>query len=416
MSVVAGNLPLVETFLPASQQEMVEVISRATADSTPIYPIGAGTGLSIGLPSRKQGWGLATTNLTQVIDFPARDMTITVESGITMQALDTELAAQGQRLPIDVPQRATATLGGVVATATSGPRRFGQGTIRDYVIGITAVDGRGVSFKAGGRVVKNVAGYDFCKLLTGSRGSLAVITQLTLKLRPVAEATAFVVCDIGEFEAAEPLMAALGTSRTAPVAIELLAGPEWEHDAALGSITSSIRARLVVGFEGTPPEVDWQKAQLLREWRDLGARETRVVEGSAGDALWSRLAEFPTGDEPALVVKASIQSSAVARFLQTAATLDGKCSLQAHAGNGIVYVKFQEFSAADALNVLVRGLQPAAVKAGGHATVYSCASGIELTHQAVWGPRTSDTALMAAVKKQLDPHGLFNPGLAIFSC
>ncbi len=139
-------------------------------------------------------------------------MTITVESGITMRALTEELARQGQRLPVDVPQAGQATLGGVVASATSGPRRFGHGAIRDFVIGLSAVDGRGVPFKAGGRVVKNVAGYDLCKLLTGSRGALAVITQVTLKLRPVAEATAFVVCDVAEFAQAEPLFAQLGTS------------------------------------------------------------------------------------------------------------------------------------------------------------------------------------------------------------
>ena len=125
-----------------------------------------------------------------------------------------------------------------MATATSGPRRLGHGAIRDFVIGISAVDGRGVPFKAGGRVVKNVAGYDFCKLLTGSRGGLAVITQVTLKLRPVAEATAFVVCDVAEFLQAEPLLARLGNSRTAPVAVELLAGPAWDARSGVGHASS----------------------------------------------------------------------------------------------------------------------------------------------------------------------------------
>ena len=108
-----------------------------------------------------------------------------------------------------------------MATNSSGPRRFGQGTIRDYVIGISAVDGRGVAFKAGGRVVKNVAGYDFCKLLVGSYGTLGVITQLTLKTKPRPEASALVVCDVPDYAQADVLLGSLVTSQTTPVAVEL---------------------------------------------------------------------------------------------------------------------------------------------------------------------------------------------------
>ena len=138
----------------------------------------------------------------------------------------------------------------MIATNTSGPRRFGQGTIRDYVIGISAVDGRGVAFKAGGRVVKNVAGYDFCKLLVGSFGTLAVITQLTLKTKPRPEASALVACDVRDYSQADALLAALVSSQTTPVAIELLTGPAWQADEALESLAPGGVARLVVWLRG----------------------------------------------------------------------------------------------------------------------------------------------------------------------
>ena len=125
-------------------------------------------------------------------------------------------------------------LGGVIATNASGPRRYGQGTIRDYVIGITAVDGRGVEFHGGGRVVKNVAGYDFCKLLTGSLGTLGVITQVTLKVKPRPRVSSLVACDVASFEEAEKLLAAFGQSRTTPTAIELLSGPAWNEVESWG--------------------------------------------------------------------------------------------------------------------------------------------------------------------------------------
>src|SRR6185295_19830055 len=121
------------------------------------------------------------------------------------------LATERQRLPIDVPQAERATVGGVIATNWNGPRRFREGTVRDYVIGISAVDGRGQPFKGGGRVVKNVAGYDFCKLLTGSFGTLGVITQVTLRLKPIPDQSALLACTVPDLAAAEKLLSALIT-------------------------------------------------------------------------------------------------------------------------------------------------------------------------------------------------------------
>ena len=193
-STVAELLPISDTIAPGDAAGIAQTIADCFHDGTPVYPVGGGTSLDYGLPAKLPGIGLSLGGLTQIVDYPARDMTITVEAGITMQALAETLAAAGQRFPVDVPNAGQATLGGVVATNWNGPRRFGQGTVRDYVLGVQAVDGRGVGFKGGGRVVKNVAGYDFCKLLTGSLGTLGVITQLTLKLKPIPERLAWLVC------------------------------------------------------------------------------------------------------------------------------------------------------------------------------------------------------------------------------
>ena len=158
---------------------------------------------------------LDLTGLSKVVDYTPRDMTILVEAGVRMADLAATLAAEGQHLPIDVPRASEATIGGVVATNWNGPRRYGYGTIRDYVIGIHAVDGRGVAFKGGGRVVKNVAGYDFCKLLTGSLGTLGVITQLALKVKPLPECSATVVADCANLSTAETMLESAGESRSA---------------------------------------------------------------------------------------------------------------------------------------------------------------------------------------------------------
>jgi len=416
LTVIAAHLPLSETHAPASQDEVAEVVTRAAAAETALYPLGGGTGVSFGLPSRRSGWGLSTSQLNRVVDYPARDMTITVEAGITMQALSDLLAVQGQRLPVDAPQGNIATIGGVIATGTSGPCRFGHGSIRDYVIGVSAVDGRGVLFKAGGRVVKNVAGYDFCKLLTGSRGMLSVITQVTLKLRPLAESTAWIACDLASFAQAETLLAALVHSAITPAAVELVAGPAWERDAQFGPVNKSCCARLAVGVEGPAAEVAWMTHQLTREWQGLGIADVRIINGSGASELWGRLVEFSAAAETGLTVKATVRPSAVTRFVETARTIDAHCEVEAHAGNGIVFVHYPEFTANDALRVLVRGLQPAAVAGGGYAVVHHCPPDVELTHQAVWGPPGPASAIMSAVKKRFDPAGILNPGLSIFAC
>ncbi|HEY2838454.1 MAG TPA: FAD-binding oxidoreductase [Pirellulales bacterium] len=413
MTVATHLLPITETFEPATQAELAEIVSRAFAEGVPLYPIGGGTSLTIGAASAPKGWGVSMSRLTRVVDYPARDMTITVEAGLTMQALAEVLAAEQQRLPIDAPNAELATLGGVVATATSGPRRFGQGTIRDYVIGVSGVDGRGVPFKAGGRVVKNVAGYDFCKLLTGSNGSLAIITQLTLKLRPLAEATALVACNVRDFDQAEALLAALVHSTVTPTAIELLAGPAWDEEPLSGGEPANRRAQLVVGLEGTSAEVDWMIAELAREWNPLGVSGQNVLTGEQATSAWRRLTEFPA-EESGLLVKAGVLPSRVAQFVEAALQIAPGCSIESHAGSGVVYVRLPNFASHEGPVVLIRGLHPAAVKAGGAAIVLSCPVAHELTRPAIWGPARADAALMRAVKAQFDPKGLLNPGRAIF--
>ncbi|HVX61285.1 MAG TPA: FAD-binding oxidoreductase [Pirellulales bacterium] len=409
MSIASDRLPLTETLTPADQAEAAALVRQAYEAETPLYPIGGGTALEFGLPARLPGLGLSLAGLNRVVDYPARDMTITVEAGIRMTELIARLAEAGQRLPVDAAQAEAATLGGVVATNFSGPRRYGHGTIRDYVIGISAVDGRGTPFKGGGRVVKNVAGYDFCKLLCGSLGTLAVITQVTLKVKPLPEATAFLSCEVADSAQAEPLLAALVQSQTTPVAIELAAGPLWQAEP----VSAGNAARLLVGFEGSTAEVDWQLAELRREWQTQDAPGVVEHAGKTATSIWSQLTQFACASDAGLVVKANVLPSATTRFMQLCRELDPQVSLLAHAGNGIVLASFPEFSPADTSNWLIKRLQPAAAAASGNLVVWSRAGG-ELTRQAVWGVTRDDAEVMRAVKRQFDPRGLLNPGRFVY--
>ena len=186
---------------PTTAAELARLLDENQAGPRRHFiPVGGRTALHYGQPVRADAEQISLAEIKRVVDYPARDMTITVDAGLRVSELQELLATEGQRLPIDVPLANRATIGGIVATNTSGPGRFGHGTLRDYVIGISAVDARGRLFSAGGRVVKNVAGYDICKLLVGSLGTLAVITRVTFKLRPVAESRVAVWCPLETFD------------------------------------------------------------------------------------------------------------------------------------------------------------------------------------------------------------------------
>jgi glycolate oxidase FAD binding subunit len=407
-------LPINEPLNPATQDELTASVRKAYETETPLYPIGGGTSLAFGIPAKAPGKALSLTNLNRIIDYPARDMTVTVEAGVTMKSLADLLAKERQRLPIDVPQADRATIGGVIATNWNGPRRYGEGSIRDFVIGIHAVDGRGLPFKGGGRVVKNVAGYDFCKLLTGSLGTLGVITQVTLRLKPIPEQSALVAVAVNDTTKAEKLLAALVTSHTMPTAIELVAGPEWQGDPALRSLGGSGQNQLflLVGFEGTGPEVEFLVRLLTTEWRELGTSEPHVIGEAA--SLWQRLIEFAAAGQSPLVLKASVVPSGATAVIDAARRLDPQCSIQAHAGNGTVLIKLSQFPAQGLSRALVGNLQPVAAAHRGQVVVLSNPSGAEMTHQSVWGATDSPLELMTAVKRRFDPKDILNRGRFVY--
>src|SRR5262249_6053587 len=278
-----GPLPVVG---PTDVAALSEVVRQAAA-GTAVYPLGGRTQLDLGLPPSKPGVAIDLTELDHVIDYAARDMTITVQAGITVGKLQTILSDENQQLPVDVPRPDLATLGGALATNASGPRRYGYGTLRDYVIGISVVNDEGQEVKAGGRVVKNVAGYDLMKLYVGSLGTLGIITQVTLKVkpRPGARALLGVPCPEGRLDA---LLDLVHSSRTRPTAVTLV------HPRAVAEIVGSDPAAtlaaegnwlVLVGFEDSAAAVEWQVLQLRRE---VGAVGTTVP---LSDAAWTTLAD-----------------------------------------------------------------------------------------------------------------------------
>jgi glycolate oxidase FAD binding subunit len=388
---------------PSDQDELREILARRVAEGHAIYPQGGRTALDYGSPPRRPGVAIDTRSLDRVVDYPAADMTITVEAGQTLARLQETLAQNRQRLPLDAPHPDRATLGGIFATNTSGPRRFGAGRPRDLIIGVSFVSARGELLKGGGRVVKNVAGYDFPRLLTGSLGTLGIITQMTLKVRPSPEAAALVWIPLDDAEDAARGLDALNTSGTRPIALELLNRSGARHvGEALGL---PIRDwTLVVGFEDNAASVAWQIERLRAE---LGRPDAAVLEGAGANPLWAVLAEFQAAEVGPLTAVANLRPSAVARF---AAGLDPELwAIQAHAGSGIVSAHAVDGPGLDELAPVVDRLRSAAVADGGNLILSRCPTAWK-ERLRVWGEPRPDWALAEKVKRALDPEGVMNPG------
>jgi glycolate oxidase FAD binding subunit len=393
---------------PASVAEVGDLVRRAAAEDQVLYPVGGRTLLALGLPPARPGWALDLRALDRIIDYPARDMTITVQAGITLADLQQTLAAENQRLPIDVPHPETATLGGALAANASGPRRLGCGTLRDYVLGISTINDEGQEVKAGGRVVKNVAGYDLCKLHVGALGTLGVITQATLKLRPLPEAQALVTCGCAA-DAIDNLLDLVHESRTRPVCLDLLNAAavravEREHGVRLPEAPWVV----AVGFEDNGPAVRWQVQQLIKEVSPCGIRGLEARAGQAAEPLWQALVALVDRPDAALTFKANLLPGSVAAFCRAAADLSVDVLLHAHAGSGIVRGHAARLTLEDA-EAMLKALGEKAAAAKGNVVLPRCPPEWK-RRLPVWGTPRGDLALMRRVKDALDPHRLFNPG------
>ncbi|MBN2024262.1 MAG: FAD-binding oxidoreductase [Pirellulales bacterium] len=405
-----AGLPLMETIAPARQADVADALRQAYDEGVPVYPLGGGTHAGLGAMPTRPGRGLALGGLARVIDHAVADLTITVEAGLTIAALQKTLTQHGQRMPVDVPLSDRATVGGAVATGAAGPRRYRFGSIRDYVRGLAAVDGTGMPFASGGRVVKNAAGYDLCRLLGGSLGTLGVITQVTLMVRPLPETTAWLIAGVPDFDAAERLLAGLVHTAAAPAAIEWLLGPTWADDAALPRAAAGAAGRLVLGIEGTAAEAAWTIDTLHGELRQAGAVAPVSFTGAAGEALAARLVDFPAATvESPVVVQITVPPSAVVKTAREILGFDAGASLQIHAGDGIILAKLAA-PASELAERIRRELRPLAGAAGGVLTVLAHPPEAALDAATVWGPASDGTTLMKTIHERFDPKGILNPG------
>ncbi|WP_144986511.1 FAD-binding oxidoreductase [Gimesia aquarii] len=397
-----------EEFIPASQTELSRFMTdNAATSQKQIFPVGGRTSLSVCCASSLSGIQVCTSQLNRVIDYPVRDMTITVEAGMRIDHLNEIVSAEGQRLPVDVPQSNRATLGGIIATNTSGPKRFSYGTIRDYVIGTSAVDGTGNLFKSGGRVVKNVAGYDLKKMLVGSLGSLAIISQVSLNLRPKPETLSMVWFTFDSYQKIDRALEALTTSGTRPTAIEYCNSKAARQIAAESRFELPCENDVIcISYEGSNNEVHWQTNKIIEEWKEFSPLSAQIVDSDHATRLYNAFVEYQTSSDDPVTLKAVVLPSQMLKFVEAATELN--IAVQAHAADGIVFGHLPDSASSleDVKHILNRLKKEPSLQTG-YLTIYQCesewAEALPLFCSSPPG-----WSIMREMKNAFDPHQLLN--------
>jgi glycolate oxidase FAD binding subunit len=368
---------------PGTVGEVQACVAAAAAAEVSLVASGRGAHLDRGAPPAWLTVLLRLDRLDAVLDHQPGDMTVTVQAGCTLAALDRALAPSGQWLPLDPPRPDATTVGGALAANLSGPLRASQGTARDLLLGLVVVDARGALVRGGGRVVKNVAGYDLPKLHVGALGTLGAIVEATFRLRPRPPCErAVVLAGTAERTAAAGLAAR-----------DLAVPPFWLELAAPGVLADE--AAVAVGFAGLAEEADAgiAAASTLAAAHGLAARPA-----DDGAALRARLGAFGL-DAPA-VLRAATLPTGVAAVIAAA----GGRPAVAHLASGVVRIACRPGDVSE----LIAALRPRLEAAGGSLVVER---GVPEAKRGVdpWGDVGPALALMRGVKAALDPGGTFAP-------
>ena len=369
---------------PGSTEEASALLRVAAARELRVVVRGQGTALHWGLPPHDVDLVVSTHRLDRVVEHVAGDLVCVLEAGTTIDAVNTQVAEAGQQLALDQPLPGSS-IAGTMATTRSGPRRLLYGTPRDLVLGVTMVRGDGVVAKAGGKVVKNVAGYDIAKLLGGAYGTLGLVTQLVVRLHPLPKDSRWLRRTLPLPEAAAAGLTLAG-SQLAPTAVEV------RREAGAADAT------VLVLLEGTQRGVADRSDEAARL---LGAST------EAADVATAELARIDAaGDD--VVVKVAVPLTGVAAVLDTARDVEQRhqvaCRLQGSAGAGVLTAVVS--GPAEGSAAAVDDLRAAA--AGGSAVVLQAPPDVRERVDS-WGP-VAALDLMRRVKEEFDPGHRFAPG------
>jgi glycolate oxidase FAD binding subunit len=402
-----------------SLEELAEVLKESNKGRTTVIPRGSGTKMSWGNVPRSLDLLVDMRGLNRVVEYTPENLTVTAECGISLGRLQEVLAAHGQFLPLDPPFFSIATLGGIVSCNASGPHRLIYGTLRDMVLGMKVVTADGSIASFGGRCVKNVTGYDMVKGFIGSLGTLGVIAEVTLKVRPLPEREVIQVASFPTPESGLLASRSLLHSVLFPAALELL-DPFWA-EAWRFQVGLSCGERdwlMLIGWVGFQEDVD----RMLREGSELiirhGGRVEGICEAAAAKKGWEAWSQLPHHLEidvrkwvrGRLSFPLADAGRAILEWQRQTASLGVRSALSIRAGSGILFGHlFDVPEGAEEIMRSLEGLREWTGSRGGRLVLETAPLWIK-SRMDVWGEAGKQLWLMRRLKEKFDPGHILNPG------
>ena len=416
---------------PGSREEIAEIVKFTAAENLAVIPTGARTKLGIGLPPARYDVALDMTRLDGVIAYDPADLTLSVEAGHSLSKLLGMLGDHRQFLPLLVPYFSRTTVGGTIAAGVDSPLRQYYGTARDFVLGMEYVTGEGVLAKSGGRVVKNVSGYDLHKLMIGSLGTLGVIVSVNFKTFPSALGTRGFVAMFDNADRAVEMRHCVARSALTPLTMEIFSPrvAELFLSEAAGRIGSGAMPSnapsakqwaFTSGYTGNEKVLARYEADYRRMTEELGAVNVTVLDDNTRPPAFSRKREFipiALSASPATtIVKISVLPARMKEVLMEAQRAAESNSLEWAAlarGIGVIYLvllpRARDEQSRARVAIVTNDILAVAARLGGHGTIPWAPSEWKSALK-IWGLERGDFAQMQNVKKVFDPHGIMAPG------
>ncbi len=378
---------------PGDEQQLAQVLKTANDADLAVIPRGGGTKLAWGNPPQRADVIVSTSRLTAIIDHAHSDLTVTVEAGCTLKQLSETLAKQNQRLALDGLWPSRATIGGILSTNDSGALRLRFGSLRDLVIGLTLALPDGTLAKSGGKVVKNVAGYDLPKLVTGALGTLGIITQATFRLHPMAKEARTISCLARDARDAQHLVLAIQDSKLA-------------HSGLQIRFIESMQPQIDVLFEATETGCAAQAEQLKRILTPSTVIDSGPAVWKARQELYSEATADPTSSA---LAKISVLPTQIAETYEALATTANANRVRFNTvfygiGIGTIYLA----ATPNDLAAILKSLRGKTEALGGSLVIAHRPDAMQQLD--AWGNAGDSFDLMRAVKKQFDPKLTLNPG------
>ncbi len=396
--------------LPASVQQIQKLLAFAADRKLSVIPAGSGTKLGIGNVPETVDLVLSTQRLNGMVEYEPADLTVTVQAGMRLANLQMQLGENAQFLPLDPAYASLATVGGIAATNASGPLRLRHGTPRNQILGMRVIQADGTVVKSGGKVVKNVSGYDLKKLYIGSFGTLGIISELTFKLYPLAESGITMLLSFKRYEDAAKTASEINSSQLLPSYLNLFINGVPD--------TRIVDPCLVVGLDSHPKAIAWQRNQVQWIGKQSGVVGVEIIQEHQAAKLAESMRTFAQTNpsKPVVVFKVNLRMSDIEEYIGVVLDVTSVlgCTVRGMGlmGTGQVYFVFSEFADTVKPEMMVSTLielRKHASRAGGNLILETAPVEVKRDID-VWGTVGSGSEIMKKIKAQFDPARLLNPG------